>query len=905
MSLFNRSPKTIEERYFTDVRPKLYARHGTHRQWGSRESHTLAEHLDSACQFSLTISRLARVPDRERGVLLAATAVHDLNKLDPAQRSVKTLARNPEFLREQLEQAKVGQFITDDADLELARKLIERHSGHNVSDGARFLPEDPRIEQWASILRAADLFDLELPAEKLIPKLRTELIHALNRPCELFRVGVTEHRGYITALLLAACEEVLAKHGYHPIALFTDGFLVEGEAIPTEDLTTEIAIEWQRKIDRVFGSNIEQLVRPTKDGIKVSAQAVQHVGEASQNENRAEVLSVVLALLERKKAGFKLEKVQADLEKWGNQKVEATVLATAIKSGLAPVATADDFAIAEGLKAAYLSYREVKMPPEQVWDRIAHHAGFSAEQRLALEPFDSQYGKPLFAAKTAPNGMEGAMAAVAESLELRQGGTSEGGEDVSEETIDAVRRSLNCPVVRPTIGTNELDAYINANPRQRCSLGATIGETAALSSDKMPIGTKIQMFSNRLPGGMSSDPVRQSEPMVALAYQLMTVGAHFPAAKKEPPHYLHFALPAGSSPALLELWQDWLQETAATNAEGGTVTLDELKLYRDRAIVFKPNKVVGIAFPKRKEFVHSMTILPLMWGDTSASLSLLKSLRLALELALAPEIGFPFILSSSLQVDTSVRTFGRVEGIPSTLQALLTINRSSSGFYDRSNATEILTRLRCLSDLALVAVNSLSKLDDCIYDLARACSEPFSLYFVLLRWILREQDEPNIAFNWSKIRAPLHTLLESLMPNDNSSLTRYLKEATQIAAEAKLWGSSAEKRTSLVEPFAEFMTAARAQKSYMDLDFMFAALVQKYHTRLDRIREHGVGLTKLEHLKSYYAVLRKLYEEVYQGRPEKVLNDQKNLEAAYLFFLEEARRELRASQKTEETAPAE
>lgn len=891
MSLFNRPPKTLEERYFTDVRPRLYARHGTHLQSGIREHHTLAEHLDSACQFSLTISRLAQVPDRERAIILAATAVHDLNKLDDAGRSVKILARNSDFLREQLEQAEVAQFIIDDADLELARKLIERHSGHNVSDGARFLPEDTRIERWASILRAADLFDLELPAEKLIPKLRTELIHAFDRPCELFRVGVTEHRGYITALLLGACEEVLARHGYHPIALFADGFLVEGETIPSEDLTTKIAIEWQQKIDRVFGSNIEQLVRPTKDGIKVSAQAVQH--------DRGEVLSVVLALLERKKAGFKLEKVQADLEKWGKQKVDETALELAIKSGLAPVANADDFAIAEGLKAAYLSYREVKMPPEQVWDRIAHHAGFSAEQRLALEPFDSQYGKPLFAAKTAPNGMEGAMAAVAESLELRQGSTSEGNEEVSAEVLDAVRRSLNCPVVRPSIGTNELDAYINANPRQRCSLGATIGETAALSSDKMPIGTKIQMFSNRLPGGMSSDPVRQSESMVALAYQLMTVGAYFPAAKKEPPHYLHFALPAGSSPALLEIWQDWLQEAAATNAEGGTVTLDELKLYRDKAIVFKPNKVVGIAFPKRKEFVHSMAILPLMWGDTSASLSLLKSLRLALELALAPEIGFPFILSSSLQVDSSVQAFGRVEGIPSTLQALLTIKGSTIGFYDRSSATKILTRLRCLSDLA-IAIVSLSKLDDCIYDLARACSEPFSLYFVLLRWILREQDELNIALNWSKISAPLHTLLESLMPNDNSSLTRYLKEATQIAAEAKLWGSSAEKRTSLVEPFAEFMTAARAQKGYMDLDFMFAALVQKYHTRLDRIREHGVGLTKLEHLKSYYAVLRKLYEEVYQGRPEKVLNDQKNLEAAYLFFLEEARRELRANQKSEE-----
>jgi CRISPR-associated protein Csc3 len=896
MSLFNRPVKTLEERYFAEVRPQLYEMHGIHHQHGIRESHTLAEHLDSACQFSLTVSRLANVPDRERGILLGATAVHDLNKLDVSGRSVKSLARNQDFLYEQLEKSHVSQFVPDDAALELARKLIERHSGHNVSDGARFLPEDPRIEQWASILRAADLFDLELPEEKLISKIRTELIHALGRPCELFRIRVTEDRGYITALLLGACEEVLKRHHYNPLALFADGFLLEGEKLPTTDFTQEIAAVWQSKIDQVFGGNIEQLVRATKDGIKVSAQAVQH--------NHEEVLNVVLALLEKKRAGFKADKVQGDVAKWGKQKAGEDVMAAAIEAGLFPVSNADEFAIAEGMKAAYLSFREV-IPPlstKDVWQRIATHAGLSAEQQVALEPFDALYGKALFAAKASPKEMEGVFAALTESLEMRKGGGSNHeAVEVSEEMLIAVRRAISCPGMQPVIGTNELTAYIEANPRQRCSLGATIGETAALGSDKMPIGTKIQMFSNRLPGGMTGDPVRQAEPMVMLAYQLMTVGAHFPAAKKEPPYYLHFSLPEGSSPALLEIWQSWLQEIAETNTDGGPVTLDELKLYRDKAMIFKPNKVVGIAFPKRKEFVYSTTILPLTWGDTTTSLALLKSLRLALELSLAPEIGFPFILSSGMQVDSSTQHFGRVEGIPSTLQSLLTIPGSPIGIYSRADATKILDRLRCLSSLAL-AVVSLTKLDDCLYDLARACSQPFSLYFVLLRWILREQDEPSLALNWRKIREPLYTLLESLMPNDNSALTCHLRAATKIAAEAKLWGSSAEKRTSLVEPFGEFLTSARSQKAYMDLDFMFAALVQKYHTRLDRIREHGVGLTKLEHLKDYYAVLRQLYEGVYQGRPDKLLSDQRNLEAAYLFFLEEARRELKEKAKNEPPA---
>jgi CRISPR-associated protein Csc3 len=886
MSLFDRPIKTLEERYFIEVRPQLYQLHGNHKQTGVRESHTLGEHLDSACQFCLTISRLANVPDKERAILLAATAVHDLNKLDDAERSVKTLARNKEFLQKQLEKAYVSQFVPDDMALELVRKLIERHSGHNVSDGARFLPEDPRIEQWASILRAADLFDLELPENKLIAKIRTELIHALDRPCELFRIRVTEDRGYITALLLSSTEEVLKQHGYNPIALFPDGFLVEGAELIEIDLTQEIAVVWQRRIDQVFSGNIEQLVRATKDGIKVSAQAVQH--------DREEVLSVVLALLERKKAGFKTDKIQSDVDKWGNQKVGETGVANAIATGLLPVSNADEFMIAEGMKAAYLSYREVSPPlsTKDVWVRIANHAGLSEQQKSALEPFDALYGKGLFAAKASPKEMEGVLAAIAESLEMRQGGTDPENVEVAEEMLVAVRRSISCPGIQPMLGSSELMAYIDANPKQRCSMGATVGETEALGSDKMPIGTKVQMFSNRLPGGMTSDPVRQADPMVTLAYQLMTVGAHFPAAKKEPPYYLHFALPAGSSPALLEIWQSWLQETAAVNAEGGPVTLDEFKLYRDKAIVFKPHKVVGFAFPRRKDFVYTTTIFPVTWGDTTASLAMLKSLRLALELSLTPETGFPFILSAGMQVDSSTHHFGRVEGIPSTLQALLNGSGAQMGIYSRANAIEVRDRLRCLSDLAL-AVVSLSKLDDCLYDLARACSQPFSLYFVLLRWILREQDDPNLSFNWSRIREPLHQLLESLMPNDQSILTRHLRDATKIAAEARLWGSSAEKRTSLAEPFSEFMTAARSQKAYMDLDFMFAALVQKYHTRLDRIREHGVGLTKLEYLKTYYAVLRLLYEEVYQGRPDKLLSDQKNLEAAYLFFLEEARRELK------------
>ncbi|BAY79433.1 hypothetical protein NIES25_59180 (plasmid) [Nostoc linckia NIES-25] len=876
--LLNCPPKTLEERYFTEIRPQLYENHAHHHQYGVRKGTTLAEHLDSACQFILTVSRIAGVAEDKRPLLLAATAVHDLNKLDPQERKVKTLARNKDFLKEQLEKACVLPFVVTEDDFELVRKLIERHSGHNVSDGARFLPEDPNIERWAAMLTAADLFDLGIPDAQRFRKLETELTVAFGRNCKLFRVRLSEDKGYITALLLGACEEVLQKYGLNSLAIFPDGELFEGETLPHVDLTKEIAAIWQSKIDQVFGNNIERLVRATKDGIKITHQAIQ--------QNIEEVLVNVEALLERKKAGYKSDKIAKDVSKWGDA-AGADALKKAAELGLIPVSSAEEFAISEGLKAAYLSYRESGLSPKEVWDKIARHTGISEQQRSAIEPFNGQYGRPLFAAKAAVNGIEGIKEALQESFQLRKESTQISEEtEVSEEMIAAVSRMVNLPFAIGLNGVNDLDAYVEANPRQRCSLGSTSTNIDELISDNMPPGTKVQAFSNRLPGGISAEPKRQADSIAALAYQLMAVGANFPAVKKQDPLYLHLALPKGSAPELLRIWRELLQQLAATNGDGGTVTVDELKLYRDNQLKFKANKVVGAALPKRPEFVHTTVIIPLVWGDVNASLALLKSVRLGLEISLSLDIGFPLTLSSNLEVELFDDVYGRVEGIPATLQPLL----ESGQYQQREDAEKILERLRCIGKLA-TSVASIQKADDCLYDLARACVRPIELYYVLLRWILREQDEQNLSLIWSRICEPLNTLMESFMPDDNSLLTKYLKEAAQVAAEANLKGSSF-KRTSLAEPFTAFTSAVRSHKPYMDLEFMFAALAQKYHNRLDRIREYRVGATKYEQIKEYYEILKKLYQEVYQGRPEKLISDQRNIEAAYLFFWQEAYQQL-------------
>lgn len=894
--LLNREPESLDDLYFKEIRPKLYELHATHGQYGSRKGRTLAEHLDSACQFVLTVSKITKVPEEKRAYILAATAVHDLNKLDKDGRNVKTLARDRNFLRQQLDRAGVGELVKTDEDLELVRRLIESHSGHNNTDGMRFVAEDPKIQnqikQWSAMLIGGDLFDLGIPEETRIRKVENELTVAFGRSSRLFKVTLSEDRGYLTSLLLSACEEVLHKHNLYTLAINPDGQIFEGETFPTEDLTVEIARQWQKKINLVFGGNVEQLVKATKDGIKIDPQAIQ--------QNPEGALDQIISELAKKFSGYKTDKVAKDIEKYGND-AGKNVVAVAQTVGLTPVTTADEFALSEAIKAAYLSYRAAELSPKDAWDRIAKHIGLSPEQRTALEPFNAQYGRSLFAAKAVIGGMDSIRAALEDSFQLRQVEDS----DVSEELITAVKRLLNFSKSTDWKRFAELTAYIEANPRQRCSLGAISAGVDELISNKMPPGTKVQAFSNRLPGGMSAEPKRRADTLASLAYQLMTVGANFPKTSKQDPLYLHFALPRGSSRELQAIWRKWLHDTAATNAEGGTVTIDELQLYRNNIIAFKSNKVVGFALPKRPEFIYSTITIPVVWGDVNSSIALLKSLRLALELSLASDFGFPFILSANLEVEPTWDMFGRVEGIPSALQPLL-----GTGIYQREGhlsekerqstllAEQVLERLQLIGKLA-VSVGSLQKKDDCLYDLARAAKRPLNIYYVLLRWILREQNDPNLEAIWTRINKPLNTLLRSLMSEEHELIKKYMLQAAKLAALYNIRGSS-YKRTAKTEPFSAFLQAVRSRKPYMSWDVVFAALTQEYRVRLARIiKKSQISQEREEQVKQYYQVLRLLFQEVYQERASRLLEDRKTLEAAYLFFFEEARKELKDQAKAD------
>jgi CRISPR-associated protein Csc3 len=103
-------------------------------------------------------------------------------------------------------------------------------------------------------------------------------------------------------------------------------------------------------------------------------------------------------------------------------------------------------------------------------------------------------------------------------------------------------------------------------------------------------------------------------------------------------------------------------------------------------------------------FIHTTVHIPISWGDTNTSIALLKSLRLALEISLLGLLAFVYF-KCNLEVEPSSEIYGRVSGIPASLQPLL----GDGQYVKRQDAEKILTRLHCIGKLA-ISVASIQKL---------------------------------------------------------------------------------------------------------------------------------------------------------------------------------------------------
>ena len=118
------------------------------------------------------------------------------------------------------------------------------------------------------------------------------------------------------------------------------------------------------------------------------------------------------------------------------------------------------------------------------------------------------------------------------------------------------------------------------------------------------------------------------------------------------------------------------------------------------------------------------------------------------------------------------------------------------------------------------------------------------------------------------------------------TVSETLKDMAQVAWLKQIKGQTL-KRNSLLVPMAMFFDQIRKQQPVLDKEALRAASIQKIFDHLDRISdERGRGKSTREAIETIADhFFQTLLEENYAGKVHRMISDEKDLKAAYLFYV--------------------
>ncbi|MFN8673088.1 MAG: hypothetical protein U0457_13540 [Candidatus Sericytochromatia bacterium] len=114
-----------------------------------------------------------------------------------------------------------------------------------------------------------------------------------------------------------------------------------------------------------------------------------------------------------------------------------------------------------------------------------------------------------------------------------------------------------------------------------------------------------------------------------------------------------------------------------------------------------------------------------------------------------------------------------------------------------------------------------------------------------------------------------------------------IKKMAEIAWENHIKGSSLE-RNSLLEAINKIFEQLRKSNQISDIELIRVSTIQKIFDYLDRINDskYDIGKTKILKITELVDIFFKdILEKNYNSKIQLILSDEKNLKAAYLFYI--------------------
>lgn len=904
----------------TILQGEAYAKYAKIIQTGKKQGETLFHHVFSGVLLLETLRPRLGLSEIETRILYTAFTIHDLNKVTQEQKAFNRIA-TPEGVAGEIRNLGLEAFFPDwEIYLHDIATLVRGHGAHSDAAGERLIPifgtryglGQARVDALVNLMRAADVAGLSHNLDER--KHKADFLSHLNlyltasgrdEQYELHTHRIVEQRGLLTNLIHNVLIEAVRGLGWLPVLFYSDGvvYLAARGSTP-EDWPAQLetlGLQVSNQIKKLTLGKAADLIEQSAQGIKFRPDALTsgHSFDAlfAEAHNLISKRKFNRETLETKAR----ERVTAALERLSQRDpAAAETLAAAVANRPHLIQGSDEQMRAAELARTYFIFLNDYAPQiNRPWTHIYSLLDLPEGQYAFYDAFDARYDRPYVLADHIPLSEEEVYLRLVEDGEqVWQQIIS--GSSADEDALlwsDYIRRYViidQQPL--DTIQVTWPDHLIHyiENQHQQCVHCSSPYPTQLWRTADVRDGIEVQKFSNRLAGGGNREPVK-SVCRVCRA-QFMAEAANYTPVKGENLFYLHLFPRTFQTQAFVNairqgfkrVQQDQAVELKALHMDLEAV-LAEL---REEAQPLRPHfsrttkqgkaHPYGIYVPKFSESMAGLLVLPLNAPGDNDSERYLFALWYALILGryFDAKVILTTDPSPPLTADHLPDLF--LDLAPLGSAGLLQYNAydaaASDGRGSLSSLWEAAKHLFALRRL-------LSPAEDKMPELVRAMSSsPLHLFHQADR-ILESKDRSFFARDAKPHLESLAILI------GGERMTQLSQAMQQLAAHAWANGlrGSSLKRNSLLYPVSTLLSQLALRRSEHDLDFVIAATCQEIFEHLERIQEgdYKIGRGKREAIEQF---VRGWYEMIlygsYGGSVQRMLNDQKLLMSAYLFYIQ-------------------
>jgi CRISPR-associated protein Csc3 len=824
-----------------------------------------------------------------------------------------------EAVKEELEHISVPEFFADYSEyLEDITLLVRSHSGHFHSDGEFLirahnpysLDRDRLDRVLRPLIRALD--NLELSAALTESTNKQDFLAFLtsisNRQYEFGYHQVAENRGILTNLVQNQVAGYLEDHyGLVPLLFYPEGiaYLVEkGHAprINADDLTA-IGKRVAAAGARISRGNFTKFIRSGNQGIKVDRQCL------ALGTSFPHILVHIYTLVMCKVTGKPFNIVE--VERKARERLELALTEPAhadlhphisdrLKTPLCP-SSQEAMGAGELLRSYYIFLSDhLAKPVGDPWRYLYRWLKIGEETTPFYDLLDPRYQRAYVITGDLGLSTEALYDSILEDSRQLMGGVEQP-EDQALGDFAALRDYVARHVTFSFETEQQIDfvaalqAYVESNHRQCCPCGSEC-TTSSWMAQHVPADITVQSFSNRLPGGWGKEP-KKNICLVCRA-QFILEKLNRLSAKNVKTFYLHLYPYTFYTDVFIKALCDEVNGLLATDTTvvmpGSDDVLRETSGHASvplrlipRTKAGKPH-TFGLVLPQYAEFVGNVIIFPMNCPGENDAEQFLFALQHVL--VMQRFLGCKAVLTSSPVSPVSRDAFNDffVDGVPLGFEGLL-----PEPDLDRQGINELWGRMGALIRLRGELYNP-EREENSLLILARALADLSGLAVFheadrMVEMRARSGGASGDQRMWRTIAITQRILSDVNIAAKGGPIMQALTELAQVGRHDRIIGRSRE-RNSLLKPFDMILDGLKGKSDAFNLDTLRASLVEDIFRHLEVIAPpaYKPGRTKREKVKAYVDLFfTGLLEGVYRGNINRMLNDEKGLRSAYLFYLRE------------------